>query len=404
METKAETTRETQGSALSGILLVGGTAIGAGMLALPVATGMAGFVPAIAVNLLCWLAMMATGLLLMEATLWMEQGANLLSMADRFMGRIGKYIVGVFFVFLYYCLLVSYIAGGTPQFVEGVKAATALEVSGLFSYLAFSLLLGAVVYCGHRVVDRMNWLLMISLILSYFLLIGAGSGEVNYAFLQRRNWGLTMAAAPILFSAYGYHNIVPSLAAYLRKDVRKLRLAIVLGTAIPFLVYSFWQWMILGSIPEEQISQAAANGVPITYVLQQVTGNHFVSVLGAYFGFFALVTSFLGVSLSMVDFFYDGFKHTFGRVKKGWLCLLVFFPPAIFAAYNPGIFVEALGVAGGLGETVLNGLIPIMMVWVGRYRLKLVSHYRLPGGKLILILLALFTLLITGIELLHLIS
>src|SRR5688572_549252 len=104
METKAETTRATQGSALSGILLVGGTAIGAGMLALPVATGMAGFVPAIAVNLLCWLAMMATGLLLMEATLWMEQGANLLSMADRFMGRIGKYIVGVFFVFLYYCL------------------------------------------------------------------------------------------------------------------------------------------------------------------------------------------------------------------------------------------------------------------------------------------------------------
>ncbi|NGX43271.1 MAG: Tyrosine-specific transport protein [Chlamydiae bacterium] len=403
---KKETTTPSKttkgGSTLSGILLIGGTSVGAGMLALPVVTGIAGFLPAMFVNTLCWLFMLATGLLLLEVTLWMEDGANFLSMAKKFLGPIGQWIVGGSFVFLYYCLLVAYISGGTPLLTDAIKNNIHLEITGIPGYLLFASVFGFIIYFGHKAVDRVNWVLMISLILSYFLLVSVGSTEVVTKFLSRSEWGLTLVAAPILFSAYGYHNIVPSISSYLKRDVSKLRLAIIGGTAIPFIVYSLWQWMIVGSIPQEEIATAAANGIPITQTLQEVTGNSLVGVLGGYFGFFALVTSFLGVSLSMVDFFADGLQISREGFNRFRLCLLVFLPPAVFAALNPGIFIEALGIAGGFGEAILNGLVPIAMVWVGRYHLKLGSEYRLPGGRPLLVALALFTFLIMGIETKHL--
>ncbi|HKZ00308.1 MAG TPA: aromatic amino acid transport family protein, partial [Rhabdochlamydiaceae bacterium] len=57
----------TFGHLLGGILLVAGTSIGVGMLALPVATAAGGFVPSLLIYLICWIFMMCTGLLILEA-------------------------------------------------------------------------------------------------------------------------------------------------------------------------------------------------------------------------------------------------------------------------------------------------------------------------------------------------
>jgi tyrosine-specific transport protein len=384
-------------STLSGILLVSGTCIGAGMLALPVVTGVSGFYPGMFINVLCWLFMLLTGLLFLEATLWMKEGANVLSMAQRFFGPVGKIIGGLSFLFLYYCLQVSYISGGTPLFISGLN----LQIGDYSAYCLFALVFGLIVYLGTRVINRVNWILMAGLIISFILLVGVGTTEVQSQFLSRSNWKLCLLAAPTLFSAYGYHNIVPSLASYLQRDVRRLRIAIIVGTTIPFIVYSIWQWMIIGSLTEEQILTAANEGVPITHALQTITGHPWVSLLGGYFGFFALVTSFLGVSLSMVDFLADGLRVKKEGMTRFVLCLIVFLPPALFAAANPGIFMEAIGYAGGFGEAILNGLLPIGMVWVGRYRLGLASDYQVPGGRPLLMILFLFTFLIIGLELRH---
>lgn len=373
------------------------------MLALPVVTGIAGFWPALAVNLLCCLFMMATGLLFLEAILWVEDGANVLSLAERFLGRWGKLVSGIAFLFLYYCLQVSYCAGGAPAFAKVIWQLFGVHVSGLSSYLLFAGVFGVIVYFGTRTVDRLNWVLMAGLFIAYFLLLGVGSTEVRPELLRRSDWGLSLAATPILFGAYGYHNLLPSLSTYLKRHVRTLRLSVVFGTLIPFVIYSLWQWMIIGSLTLDEIRGADQRGEPITQTLQNLVGHPWLSRFGEFFGFFALVTSFLGVSLSMVDFLGDGLKI---KSRTGWrrlgLCLAVFLPPALFASIYPGIFIEAIGLAGGYGEAILNGLLPIAMVWIGRYTLNLPSRYSLFGGRPMLTLLLLITLLIMGIETHHL--
>lgn len=399
-------TKEKSGGVLSGVLLISGTCIGAGMLALPVVTGEAGFVPAMFINTLCWLFMLATGLLFLEVTLWMKDGANVLSMANRFLGPVGKWIGGISFLFLYYCLMVSYVAGGTPLFSSILAQGLGFGLGGPLAYCLFALIFGGIVFLGTLFVDRVNLILMVGLVLSYVMLIGVGSAEVNLELLRHKSWGLALFAAPVLFGAYGYHNILPSVATYMKRDVQKLRLAVIIGTSIPFIVYSLWQWMIIGSIPLEGISDAAMKGEPITQTLQAITGHPWISRLGIYFGFFALITSLIGVALSMVDFLADGLKtkiQGYG-LKRLAFCLAVFLPPTLFAIEYPGVFIEAMGYAGGFGEAILNGLFPITMVWVGRYHFKLSSEYRLPGGRPLLIVLFAFTLLIMGLELGHILS
>jgi tyrosine-specific transport protein len=170
------------------------------------------------------------------------------------------------------------------------------------------------------------------------------------------------------------------------------------GTTLALGVYLFWQWLIIGSIPQEMIQQALQAGVPVTQALQAVTGYPWVYSIGRCFAFFALTTSLLGVAFSMVDFLGDGLKVDAEGKKRWVLVALTFAPPGICAAINPTIFQQALGIAGGFGEAFLNGLLPVLLVWMGRYRMNLGTRDSLRGGKLLLVVLMLISIGVIGLE------
>ncbi|MEX1013002.1 MAG: aromatic amino acid transport family protein [Waddliaceae bacterium] len=372
----------------SGMLLIATTCIGAGMIALPSMTGLAGFLPAFVVTTLCWLMMSATGLLFLEAVLWLPDGSNLLSLSEAFLGKKARYLAGFLFIFLYTCLLVAYISGGAPLF------SSIIGVQPTLGYFLFTALFGGIVWLGSKAVDRINWILVVGLVATFVVLIFLGSQEVQSQFLERQNWSWGLLALPILFSAFGFHNVIPSVAKYLKGDARKLRTAVILGALIPYIFYLSWQWVVIGMVSEERLIYSQESGVPVTQLLESITGNPLILSVSAFFGFFAMVTSLLGVSLSMVDFYADGFKNT----NRGLLTFLVFIPPLFFTLNQPGLFVTALGYAGGFGEVILNCLFPIAMVWVGRYQMGLPSKVALFGGKPLLILLILFSFFIMGLE------
>lgn len=107
----------------------------------------------------------------------------------------------------------------------------------------------------------------------------------------------------------------------------------------------------------------------------------------------------------MVDFLGDGFKVVH---RTGWkriaLTLLTFTPPLILAALNPGIFTTALGIAGGFGEAFLNGLLPIGLLWVGKYSCNLKADLKWLENKGVLSFLIVYSLFVIVIEAYHLIT
>lgn len=381
--------------AIGGALLVGGTAIGAGMLALPVVTGMGGFLPAIVIFIICWLFSACTGLLLLEVCLWMPNEANLVSMAHHLLGPIGKIIAWVLYLFLFYCLTIAYSAGGGGFIVELLGG----KIPHSVGVIIFATIFGTCVYLGTRAVDRINALLMIGLGVSYSLFVILGIGEVELTFLKRVQWFPAILALPVMFTSFSYQGIIPSLTSYLQRHPKMVRFAIFAGTSLPFIAYIIWEYLILGLVPAEGphgLVQADTAVEPLKYVFPHSP----IYLIGQFFSAFALTTSFLGVTLGLLDFLSDGLQLP----KKGWqkvfLAALVYVPPVVIAIINPNIFLKALGYAGGIGCALLLGLLPIIMVWVGRYRKKYSTlTCQLPGGKILLSLLAIFVILELFIEL-----
>ena len=382
------------------ILLIAGCCIGAGMLGLPLVIAAAGFLPSSLGFIACWLFMASTGLLLLEANLWFGEGVHLMTLAERTLGKGAKIFVTLCFGFLFYCLLVAYLGGGGELIAEFLGHYFGFAMEPFYGSLALVLIFGVVLYKGTAEVDVVNRFLMMGLVLSYAGLVALGVPHVKLEHLKGCSWECTIPALPAMIISFGYHNLVPSLTTYLKGNARSLRLAILVGSAIPLVFYLIWDGIILGMLASHQDLQGAIDsGTMITRLVRETVGSSYIGDLMHAFAFFALVTSFLGVSMSFVDFLADGLKIK--KTHGGSVCLvaMVLFPPCLFAYLYPSIFLTALNYAGAFGAVLLFGVIPVLMVWKGRYIEKRVGIRFVPGGKVSLTLLGAFALFVFFMQL-----
>ena len=380
------------GKIVGGALLVAGTAIGGGMLALPVLTAPGGFIPAVSIYFVCWLFMACTGLLLMEVVLWDEKEVNIVSMARKTLGVVGKVVAWCIYLFLFYSLTVAYVAGGGGLVEDAFEAVGHTDYPSWIGPLIFVIIFAPFVAFGAKAVDRINLILMGGLIISFLVLVFLGVSHIQLDLLTNINWPLALAATPVIFTSFGFQGLVPTLTHYLDRKPHTVKWAIIIGSALPLVAYIIWEGLILGVIPLDKLEEARLLGQSAVAPLKNVLHLPWLYRIGECFAFFALVTSFLGVTLGLLDFLADGLKIEKNPRGRTLLSLLIFLPPMLFAMFNPCMFLNALHYAGGLGCALLLGLLPILMAWSGRYRLKLKSEYSLPGGKITLTILILFIL------------
>ncbi|MBA3957882.1 MAG: amino acid transporter [Parachlamydiaceae bacterium] len=371
------------------MFLVAGTCIGGGMLALPVATGVSGFLPSITIMAICWFAMTLTGLLLLEVSLWMEEGVHIITMTSRLLGTPGKVVSWILYTFVCYASLVGYTAGGGAQMANAINTLFGLELSRDLGSLIFLIIFGVVVDLGSQIIGRVNTILFTAMICAYFALIGIGIDEVKESNLWHARWPISLLAVPLTLTTFSFQTMVPSLTPYLKRNGRALRLAVIGGTTITFLVYLIWQWLILGIVPVEGpngLVEALRLGEPATIFLNQHVQGVWISTVAEYFAFFAIVTSFLGIGLGLVDFLSDGLKIKNAGMGKLLLGALIMIPTLVFATQLERVFILAMEWSGGIGDSILNGMIPVLMVWIGRYKMGYDGTFRVPGGKPLLVL------------------
>lgn len=390
-----------QSKIIGGILLVSGTTIGAGMLALPISTGQAGFYLSIGLLIVCWLFMTFTAFLMLEVNLWMEDNTNLISMAKRTLGRWGAAVSWCFYLFLLYLLTTSYIAGSGPITIDVIATLTGYILPSWAGALPLLVIFGLCVYRGTASVDYVNRALMLVLVFAYGAMIVFLTPHVERRLLEHSNWAHLMIATSVVAVSFGYHIVIPSLTAYLNRDILHLKRTIFIGSLIPLAVYIVWELLTLGIIPLEgphSIAYGYETGVNAAQLLTSLLGHSALGITVRIFSFCAIVTSFLGVSLSLSDFLADGLNIEKTRKGRGFLYLLTFVPPLFFALTNPRAFLSALEYAGAFGVIVLLCLLPALMVWSGRYYHKYESVFTVPGGKPALVLVMLFSLIVIGLE------
>jgi len=386
------------GHVLGGALLIAGTTIGVGMLGMPVATASGGFLPAISLYLLCWVFMLCTGLLLLEVCIWMPKEANMITMASKLLGVPGKIICWAVYLFFFLAISIAHIASG-GNILHEISG----NISSVWIWtILYVVIFAPFVYSGTRTVDRFNLLLMAGLIITYLLFVFTSIPFVNVSLLEHRNWSKAWLALPILFTAFGYQAILPTLMNYMKRDVKKVRLAIFIGTAIPLVIYLVWEFLILSIIPLEgpnSLAEAMKLGQTAVIPLKAATQHPYLFSIGKAFSFFTMTASYIAISLAYLDFLADGLKWKKNLFNKFWLALFVFIPPLLISISYPHIFLIALGYAGGFACAILFGLFPPLMVWVGRhYKRYHDDTKQLFGGRYLLTVLILFVICEIAIE------
>ena len=313
-------------------LLVAGSAVGAGLLALPAVTWAAGFWPSVVALVGTWLYMSATGVLLVEAAALDTSKANLLGIVGLTLGDGGQRVALVLYLAIYVATLTAYLAEGGRQAVgllaTGIECVAtfadgctdprrvALSSEAVFlGQLSFALVFGVVISHGPRLVERINTICMGAAVLAFTMLVyfalraapatvvGQQQSEVVLAgdgLGSRVNWGAVPAALPVMVVAFSYHNTVPSVFATLSHRARDAALALSSGSGIALVMYIVWQAVVLGGPPprgDEGDADAAPSKEQIFAALQSSAG-----VALPLFSLLALITSLLGVGLGCVDF------------------------------------------------------------------------------------------------------
>lgn len=377
------------GSLIGGILLITGSCIGAGMLGLPILTGLSGFFPSLLMFFIVWLFMTTTGLLLVEVNGWFSKKVNFVSMVEHTLGKGGKALCLFIYLFLFYALLVAYISGSGSLFSTLLQNGFHLEVPSWAGSALFVFLFGVVVYLGTRQVDLWNRVLMTAKIVFFLALVLIGARSIEPSLLTHKAPSLAIFSLPILVISFGFHNMIPTLTSYVNYDLKKVRKIILGGSLFAFFIYLIWEILVLGIIPLE-----GPHGLITTFKLDQegaqalaaVLKSPWITLFAEGLAFFAILTSFLAQALSLVHFLADGLKVSSEKKREPLgLCLLVLVPPLILSLIWPKLFFKALNFAGGFCAVVLFGILPALMVWIGRYRKKKSSSYTVPGGKALLI-------------------
>lgn len=386
---------------LGSILLIIGTSIGAGMLALPIATAQLGFFGSVFLLIACWFVMTAGAFLILEVCLWMPQNSNLITMAKATIGPIGQLIAWITYILLLYSLLCAYIAGGSDLF-HNLLTVAGINMPASWAALAFTVLLSSIVFFGIRAVDYANRGLMVFKLGSYLLLVLLLMPHITFEHLFDGHLHAitSVTAIMVTLTAFGYAAIVPSLRIYFAGDVRKLRIAILVGSIVPLICYIFWDAVIMGVIPLNgsasltSIFHANNSTSALVNTLNGLVPQGAVQFFAKLFTSICVVTSFLGVGICLVDFLADGLQLKKSGVQKSIIHLVTFVPPLFIAIYMPNVFINALAYAG-IYCIILLILLPAWMAWKGRYHRHLSKGYTVPGGKPLLGTLIAFSVLLT---------
>lgn len=393
---------ESRGSVFGGMLLIAGSCIGAGMLGLPVVTGMSGFFPSVILFFCAWLFMLSTALLLVEANGWFSSQVNLLTMTGHALGRWGRAICWVTYLFLFYALLVAYISGIGSLCGTFFQSSFHLAFPVWLGSCIFVVLFGWIVFLGTRKVDLFNRALMVGKTVFFVLLVMTGIFNIQPHLLLRTDPAYMASALPLLVIAFGFHNMIPSLTAYLKGDLKRVRITIVGGSLMAFAIYLIWEIVVLGIVPlsgANGLLESLRNDREASQAMAAIARSPSIRIFSQGLAFFAILTSFLAQALSLVHFLGDGLKIKDKKQENPWLCSLALLPPLILSLIYPRLFFKALNFAGGICTVILFGLIPATMVWIGRYRMASSGTYQMSGGKPALLLVMGFSLFILFVQL-----
>ncbi|WP_367990782.1 amino acid permease [Vibrio sp. NTOU-M3] len=322
-------------------LILSGTALGAGMLAIPMVLAQFGFIISTILMLLIFVGTTYSALLLTEVCSKTKDNNGMSSVAEATLGKQGKYFINTCFYLLLVCMMIAYLIGIGDLFHK-LFSSIQLNLSAQLSYILFSLLTGVIVVAGKTYVDKLNRGLFIIMVIMLFVVICFLFSNIKLDYLIETpafHTNEVIRYSAVIFTSFASMVVIPSLVLYNREASKKqLRNMVLLGSVIPLICYLTWLCAIIGNLGTEAISQFNSISELIAeFSSEQSTLRTLIAIFSA----LALITSFLGVSMALFDQNIDAITN-----NKTIAYALTFVLPLAIANTFSDKFVSMLDYAG----------------------------------------------------------
>ncbi len=382
-------------------LLVAGTMIGAGMLAMPLTSAGIGFCFTLVLLLGLWALLTFTALLFVELYQTAESDAGIGTLAEQYFGKVGRVISTAILIIFLYALIAAYVSGGGSLLMGLLPTISDADTTNKIAVLLFTVIFGSFIVIGTHSVDKINRLLFFVMLAAFLFVLGVMLPEIKFDNLMAMpiDNALIISASPVFFTAFGFHGSIPSLNKYLNGNVKALRVSILVGSAITLCAYILWQLSTHGLLTQNEFLQILKEDATLNGLVKAtlaITGSNVIAGAVKLFSTLALVTSFLGVGLGLLECIEDLLKRSFnfttGRISLG---LMTFIPPVAFALFYPEGFILALGYAGQM-FAFYAVVLPVSLIWKAR-KVHPNLPYRVWGGNLTLLIVLVLGVVITSI-------
>lgn len=362
---------------LSSISLLAGTAIGSGMLSLPIVLTGCGMLTSLVLMLACvWIAYFSS-IIRTELNIHSKSDFAIKDVGAHFSGKVAAGIGSVSLKLLSYSLMAAYFHGLASLIRTFWNLDLIMGIS-LVSVIAIILLT-----FSNSLISRINKTLFVLLISAFVsailgLLLRCELTELTFS----KNTDLSIhslaTAIPIVFTSFGFQGSLHSLTKFVNNDRKIIKRACIFGSVIPAIVYILWfgsTVLVIGNNDPTFFEKMLRGTVEIGDLIKCLTGISNLPNLRLIFwiiSLLALLTSIIGVGIAI----FDEWAQKFSRMNSATLTIL---PSALIAIFVPNAFIRVLGVSGMI-LVILAIFLPIFLYIKMAQKEKLtISKSRIMG-------------------------
>lgn len=385
---------------LGGSMLVAGTAIGAGMLGLPMISAGMWFYWSTALLIVSWYCMFRSSQAILEVNLHFNPGDSFHTLTSSLLGKTWSAINGFSVAFVLYTLVYAYVSGGGSVMQHTLTPILGIAPPRLVTSLLFALLLAACIWWSSRVVDRFSIILMGGMVISLVVSMSGMLRHLNMDTLMDvtghgGEFIFIWCAISTYLTSFCFHASVPSLVKYMGNDAATINKCLRNGTIIALACYFGWILAADGIIPREDYKEVIAAGGNVGNLLTAAgsnLGNGAIMRFLEAFSLLAVASSFLGAGLGLFDYMADLCNFDDSRLGRTKTMIVTLLPPMMCGLIWPDGFLPAIGWAG-LAASIWSVIVPALLLRACRKCLAPLS-YTAPGGAMLVPVLLLYGILV----------
>jgi len=367
-------------SFISGVSVLVGTCIGAGVLGLPYVASRSGFFVALGYILFLGLFMILINLCFGEVALRTRKLHQIPGYAEKYLGKNAKFLMQFAMIFGCYAAIVAYLLG--------VGESVSFLVFGNVKYAAFfgavfGLFMSSLLWGGLKKLGRYEKFGVGIVMVLFFAIFVTFVGDVQVSNLLTFDSNfLFLPFGVVLFALISFHTI-PEVEIILKDNKHLMKSVLITSGLVSVFFYVIFTLVVLG-----------VKGVETPQVATLALGTIFV-----FLGIFTMSTSYLAVGNALQDNL--NFDEKYSRWRAWFLSAVV--PILIFLltqAFDFFSFTRILSI-GGVVSGGLTGILILFVLVKAKKKGDRKPEYSVYLNKWIIGFLSLIFILGLATEFLH---